>query len=407
MQLKERMLNYLKSLDWRVLLAVPVLSVVLGVVCNLCVPGDRRVKWSGARSRGDSDENAMLEVKRGAWTSNFDVATNKAESAHVPVVVVVTMSGCGYCSRLHNALKGVSVKSWMKERGWYFVLVDRKNCEQAYELVRNTPSVNKSAPYVGVYWTRKDGTKAMSNFPGRHGKMGIEGNNRLSLEWMLAVEASVPGAPGLEGGVSAADIVRSAKVRIAAAADERDGAAGKVKIVPQVDFISDGQTVEIVAEPQKGSVFAGWRYPDGRFVNEKPRLTAGSHFQEGTYTAVFRVPERCAEPVLQLPEGEVTWEEGQPEELKLRVNEDAYPVSFVCRGLPPGMRLASRTVGVIQGYPRKSGVWEVEVEVNGASRGFQPAKGTFTVRVAPQERDGVNDDSENGEDVGNERKDDD
>ena len=51
-------------------------------------------------------------------------------------------------SRLHNVLKGAAVKAWKKERGWYFVIVDRKNCEQAYELVRSTPSVNKSAPYV-------------------------------------------------------------------------------------------------------------------------------------------------------------------------------------------------------------------------------------------------------------------
>ena len=69
---------------------------------------------------------------------------------------------------------------------------------------------------------------------------------KLSLEWMLAVESAVPGAPGLEGGAAAADIIRAAKIRIATAVDARDGAAGKVKMVPQVDFISDGQRRWIV-----------------------------------------------------------------------------------------------------------------------------------------------------------------
>ena len=69
MQPTNRILKYLKSLDWYVLLAVPVLSVVLGALFNLCVSEEKRVKWSGVRGDGDPDEIAMLEVRRGAWTS--------------------------------------------------------------------------------------------------------------------------------------------------------------------------------------------------------------------------------------------------------------------------------------------------------------------------------------------------
>ena len=43
----KRLWAFLRGFDWRVLLAVPVLSVLLGVVNNLRVPEDKRVRWSG------------------------------------------------------------------------------------------------------------------------------------------------------------------------------------------------------------------------------------------------------------------------------------------------------------------------------------------------------------------------
>ena len=201
---------------------------------------------------------------------------------------------------------------------------------------------------------------------------------------MLAVESSVPGAPGLRNGVTASSIVQEIKIPIATAVDQRNGAAGRVRMAPRVDFISGGQTVTLMAEPQQGSVFAGWRYPDGRLVYENSRLVIGSDFMGGTYTAVFLRPENCTPPVLQLPEDEVAWTEGQSEELALRVNSDDYPVAFSCWGLPPGMRLLSRTKGVISGQPMTNGVWQVEVTVKGISRRLPTASGTFTVRVAPR-----------------------
>ena len=376
-------MNFLRSLDWRVLFAVPALSVLLGVVNNLRVSEEQRVLWSGALREGTSTEIATTNVKRGAWMTDFETVTNMAASAHVPVVVVVTLNGCGHCSRLHKALTGAAVKSWQKKRDWYFVLVEKNKCLPAYELVRNTPSINKDAPYVGVYWTRPDGTKTMKNFPGRQGKMGVKKEKTLSLEWMLAVEAAVPGAPGIENGVAAASIVQEAKIHIDTAIDQKGGAAGRVRMIPRVDFVREGQTVTLMAEPGQGSVFAGWRYPDGHFVYEKSQLAVGTHFLEGTYTAIFRRPENCAAPVLQLPKEEVVWTEGRREELKLRVNENAYPVSFSCEGLPPGMRLSSRLEGIILGRPETNGVWQVEVMADGVSRDQPTATGSFTVRVEP------------------------
>ncbi|MBO7686202.1 MAG: hypothetical protein J6V72_07465 [Kiritimatiellae bacterium] len=380
-----RIWKFLRGLDWRVLLAVPVLSVLLGVANNLRVPVDQRVRWSGEPIKDVAVEADAVGAQRGAWTSDFDAATNAAQSAHVPVVVVVTQKGCQYCSRLHQALNGPAVKDWQKARGWYFVLTEREKRPDVADFVVSTPVTNTVAPYVGVYWTRADGTQAMRNFPGRQGMMGVKKQKELAQEWILAVEGAVPGAQGIADGLSVATIVSKARKRVAVAADLEKGAEGQVKMSPRaVRFLKEGQKVKLTAKPKKGSVLAGWRYPDGRVVRGKESLMVGSHYPEGTYTALFRRPENCAAPVLHLPEQEVAWTEWDREKLTLRINADAYPVSFSCAGLPPGVYLSSRSAGVIAGQPQTSGVWRVEVTVKGVERVQPAAKGTFTLRVLPR-----------------------
>ena len=152
------------------------------------------------------------------------------------------------------------------------------------------------------------------------------------------------------------------------------GAEGHVKMSPRVEFLKEGQSTVLTAEPAPGSVLAGWRYPNGRIVRGKASLTVGSHYPEVTYTALFRRPENCAAPELQLPEREVVWRGWRRAELALRVNADAYPVTFGCKGLPPGMHLASRTAGVISGTPQSNGVWRVEVTAKGVGRAQPAAK---------------------------------
>lgn len=374
----------LRGLDWRVLLAVPVLSVALGVVNNLCVSEDLRVRWSGERLAEEPMDVVASGVERGVWTSDFGAATNAAAAAHVPVVVVVTQRGCTFCARLHRALKGVAVRNWQKERGWYFVMVNRENNQEVTDFVVSTPVTNTVAPYVGVYWTRADGTQAMRNFPGRTGQMGVRKEKTLALEWMHAIEAAVPGAPKLGDGFSAASFVQEAKTFLSLASDKEGGADGQVTMSPRVSFLREGKKAELTAKPKAGSVLAGWRYPDGRFVSGKSRLTVDSSSPEGTYTAVFRKPENCAAPVLHLPTREVVWKEWHRERLVLRVNADAYPVTFGCTGLPVGMALTSRTEGVISGTPQTNGVFRVEVMAKGESSKVPVATGTITVRVLPR-----------------------
>ena len=93
--------------------------------------------------------------------------------------------------------------------------------------------------------------------------------------------------------------------------------------------------------------------------------------------------------------------------LKLHASSEDYPVSFACKGLPLGMRLISRTEGIVSGRPWNSGVSRVEVTAEGASRRLPSVTGSFTVRVAPKERKDANDPDESGEEDREEQENDD
>jgi len=381
----------LLSLDWRALVAVPVLSMLLGIANNMRVPEDQRVRWTGERDEKKPSDVASSVARRGVWTSDFEAATNKAAAARLPVVVVVEQEGCAYCARLHKILAGDVVRSWQKERGWYFVLTTRESSPQAAELAATTPATNTVAPYVGVYWTRADGTRTMNNFSGRHGMMGVAMDKSLALEWMHAVEESVRGAPGIEGGVSAASIVDKMKKRIAVKTELEEGAKGRARMSKHLSFLKEGQSVDLIAEAKRGSLFVGWRYPDGRILYGKYRVKIDSFCPEGTYKAIFRRPENCAAPVLNLPKQDVNWTAWKQEKMALEVNHEAYPVSFSCKNLPPGMQLIPLR-NVISGRPRTNGVWRVKVTATSATHSLPTALGAFTVRVAPAPRPEYGDD---------------
>ena len=172
-----RIWAFLRGFDWRVLLLLPVLAVLLGIANNLRVLPDLRVRWSGERttivgeseSAGDDTgrasprghpENASemeTDVERGVWTSNFAAATNAAEAAHLPVVVAVALPGCSLCVRFRNAIANEEVKAWQKKLGWYFVMSSSTGDKETLDFVRSTPIRNNKPPYVGVYWLRSDG----------------------------------------------------------------------------------------------------------------------------------------------------------------------------------------------------------------------------------------------------------
>jgi len=376
--MKDLLHGFLK-VDWRVLVAVPVLSVFLGIANLLRLPEDMHVAWSDTPQPEPAAESS--QARSGEWTSNFAAATNAAETAHLPVVVVVGQKGCGYCARLRTALKGAAVADWMKERNWYFVLTERERSPEAADFAATTPAVNDVAPYVYVRWTRPDGTRTERNFPGRYGSMGVPREGILSLEWMRAVERDLQDAPGVKNGISVDSIVKTAKVPVSAVAELEGGAKGRVSMSPKVSFLKEGQKVKLKAIPGKGSVLSGWRLPDGRVLRGRSSLSLGAHSSAGRYAALFRRAEDCAPPVLSLPGEEVVWESFRSQSLSLTVNDDAYPVKFMCSGLPPGMYLPSRERGMIVGRPTSNGVWRVEVSAYGPSRGRPPAKGHFTIRV--------------------------
>ena len=286
-------MNHMKSLrnlDWRVLLALPVLSVLLGVANSLRVSEDQQVRWSGERSDDVViKEVAEHEVTPGVWTSDFVSATNAAEAAHLPVVVYALLPGCPYCVSFYHAVQSEEVKAWQKKLGWYFVMTSSEETPEALTLVKTKPVRNKKPPYLGVYWKRADGTRTMRNFTVKSGHMGVPAESSLAREWMHAVEASVPGAPGVSFvpksniGVQITVGVESERL------GKRFGMPlGRVTMSPHVKVIHAGEKVVLTAQPKKNAVFAGWRYPDGRIVQGGGQLTLDDTCQAGAYRAIFR-----------------------------------------------------------------------------------------------------------------------
>lgn len=303
MQQMNAIWTFLRSLNWRVLFSLPALAVLLGVANNLRVSPDLRVIWSGelpeiAKEAEADDEDAELasggerhetmnkagtDVKPGAWTSNFVAATNAAETAHLPVVVVAIVPGCAACVRFHKTLDNEEVKSWQKRLGWYFVVAISTEDKKTLKFVKSTPARNTKPPYVGVYWRRPDGMLTMRNFTAKSGLMGVPAEGTLVEEWMHAVEASVPGAPGSSFAAG-----EEQGVQVYAAIESEKYGYGYVAMEPESGLIKPGQKVVITARTKHGSEFAGWRYPDGRIVDGGPQLTLDDRCQAGVYKAIFR-----------------------------------------------------------------------------------------------------------------------
>ena len=298
-----RIWTFLRSLDWRVLFLLPALAVLLGIANNLRVSPDLRVRWSGKRpaivdkteatggntgsakpmERPKDASGAETVVERGVWTSNFVAATNAAEVAHLPVVVAALLPGCPSCMRFHSAIDNEEVKAWQKKLGWYFVMSTSYEDKETIDFVRSTPIRNKTPPYVGVYWLRPDGRRTMRNFSAKSSLMGIPEENSLVQEWMHAIEASVPGAPG-----ASFVLKQGLGVQVSAKIESKKFGLGRVKMEPKTDIILPGQKVVLTAKPINESEFAGWRYPDGRIVDGEPQLTLDDQCQAGVYRAIFQ-----------------------------------------------------------------------------------------------------------------------
>lgn len=271
----------MRALDWQVLFSMPVLAALLGIANNLRVSDVHRVHWSGEFPAivGEPER----DVERGVWTTNFVAATNAAAMAHLPVVMVALLSGCPSCVRFHKAIQDGEIKAWQKKLGWYFVMSTSSEAPEALSFVKSTPVRNKTAPYVGVYWIRSDGMRVARNFSAKSGKMGVATERSLAMEWMHAVEASVPGAPGVSF-VSKQGL----GVQVSVKTEPERFSLGRVKMSPHVDVIRPGQKVVLTAKPGNKGEFVGWRYPDGRIVSGEPQLTLDDQCQAGVYKAIFR-----------------------------------------------------------------------------------------------------------------------
>ena len=315
-----RIWTFIRGLDWRVLFLLPALAVLLGIANNLRVSPDLRVRWSGERpaivneeeeaTGGDTGsakpmerpENASVaetDVERGVWTSNFIAATNAAEAAHLPVVVVALSPRCPLCVRFHGEVDNEEVRAWQKKLGWYFVMANSSKDKKTLKYVKSTPIRNKKPPHVGVYWLRPDGTRTMRNFSAQSGLMGVPAEKSLVQEWMHAIEASVPGAPGVSFVPE-----QGPGVQICAKTEFQMLGKGLVRIEPKTDVILPGEKVILTAKPNHDSEFAGWRYPDGRIVNGGPQLTLDDQCQAGEYRAIFRRVKKSKKSATPKSDGE-------------------------------------------------------------------------------------------------------
>ena len=310
-----RIWAFLRGLDWRVLLSLPALAALLGIANNLRVSSDLRVRWSGERpeiandaeaTEGEAESahpgntnGANTVVERGVWTSDFVAATKAAEAAHLPVVVAAISPECPVCVRFQGEIDNEEVRAWQKKLGWYFVMANSSKDKKTLKYVRSTPIRNKKPPHVGVYWLRPDGTRTMRNFSAQSGLMGVPAENSLVQEWMHAIEASVPGAPGVSFVPE-----QGPGVQICAKTEFQMLGKGLVRMEPKTDVILPGEKVILTAKPNHNSEFAGWRYPDGRIVNGGPQLTLDDQCQAGEYRAIFRRVKKSKKSATPKSDGE-------------------------------------------------------------------------------------------------------
>ncbi len=117
-----------------------------------------------------SDKN---NVKTGEWNDQTDAVLDKAESEHIPVVIVGTALGCTWCASFKSGImSSAQFKNWMASSPYLFCYAySGSGWWTSKPLSRVIKLVGEGAlPRVGGYWLKEDGTvvggKAVG-FPGR------------------------------------------------------------------------------------------------------------------------------------------------------------------------------------------------------------------------------------------------
>ena len=276
-------------------------------------------------------------VSKGKWTTNFNEASERAESENVPLVVIWVSKSCGYCKNFAANLS--SKTSWMKSRGYYFVIGIGESGVNATikNYARNSSG---KYPYCKVFWKKNlDGERVEHAFTGRSGTSAMSGSKFASV---------------VDKDTQAGKYAKTYKLTVT---PDTDGCK-----VSGAGFYKNGSKATLkVKSVAKGHVFAGW-YDGKNLLSQKTSCSYAMPPKETTLTAKFIKKEndwaKISYPLASysFKTKEASYAKSKTmESVSVSASGGSLP-SVKFSGLPKGMKYSS---GKISGKPSKSGIYTV------------------------------------------------
>ena len=355
------------------------------------VGGAEKMETSAIQTEDDDEGGIMVggrsaklsistgAIRPGEWNADFKGVLTKAKRERRPMVVIRVSSGCGYCERLEECISGSIFRLWREDRAPLMAFVNAGTHLSPYQTVaacdafasRITEGLKK--PYVCVYWPQNGVTNSVA-FNGRRGMMGGRKDKLLVVELMSALDSAL--------GIKPADGHKTLESILTLASETgwisvRAEGGGAVKMTPEDGKLTDGEKVELVAQPDSGCVFLEWLRPDGSSVGLEPRLTVYDDMPIGCYTARFKSQTQCRPPQLVSPaEVAVRVKIREPFKHEILVDESCRPVKFFIKHPVAGVSVDPLT-GVVTGSFSQVMTNTVEIAVIGSD----PDKTEKTVRL--------------------------
>lgn len=311
-------------------------------------------------------------IRPGEWNADFKGVLAKAESEHLPMVLLQVSNGCGHCAHLEWSISGEVFRLWREDRAPLMAfVVSGKSQVSSPETVKAADAfINgidrslKGYPSVCVYWPQ-DGVTNKVAFSGRRGMMGGRKDKYLVVEFMSALDNAL-GDRLTAGRKTLEALAKEAVARISAKAD---GTGGTVTMTPNSGLLADGGRVVLAARPNAEYAFLDWRQPDGSLASLRPKMSVYRNMPIGCYTARFKNRSQCVPPKLVSPAEvfiRVKAHEGFSHEIL--VDESCRPVKFQMKRPVNGVKVDSVT-GVVTGEFTQAMTNIVEISVIGNDPG--------------------------------------
>ncbi len=150
-----------------------------------------------------SDSVALTTVSEpctGAWIDTFSVATNYAFSTGKPLVMLWSNDVCDHCNAFKTSLNKSAFKKWQASQPYVFCAVeavsgsDTAKNRGAKAFAANAGGYGKKNgsgyPMISLLWLKNGEAKAVATFSGRSGKMGVEKQSEMYMEFIEAIETT-------------------------------------------------------------------------------------------------------------------------------------------------------------------------------------------------------------------------